>query len=223
MKYALLIACLASPALADRQTFPPVDEAAQDPTLVAFRDSLRAKVAARDLDAVLANSCPDIYLDYTGDGGRDELRDFLDIDPETLPEFDRHHAGRISEAHWVSLEETLSTPGFFDDEGEFWMPHQWQITLPADLDPDLAYFVSGQNVSLRQSPELGAPVLDLISHEVVIIRDFNQFADYQSVLLTDGTQGYMHNDFLWPMTSYRAALVKSDSGAWQLCTFTFGD
>ncbi|SLN11216.1 SH3 domain-containing protein [Ruegeria meonggei] len=222
MKYALLLtALICGPALADRQSFPPVDQAERDPSLVAFRTDLLAKVAARDVDGVLAAACPDIYLSHGGNGGPDELRATLVAD--TLTDQDQQNADQIRENRWSDLENTLSQPGYFDDEGEFWMPHQWQITLPATLDPYKAFFVTGQDVTLRQEALRGAPILGLISHEIVIVPEYQDASEYQRVLLTDGTTGYMHSDFLWSMVGHRAALVKSDAGTWQLCTFVSGD
>ncbi|WP_170572001.1 SH3 domain-containing protein [Ruegeria atlantica] len=224
MRYCLLlVAWVGGPALADRQSFPPVDQADQDPSLVAFRDELLAQVKAGDTEAIVTQVCPDIYLSHGGGGGPEELRANLVLDPKTLSEEVRGNADALRDQYWTDLENTLSQPGYFDDEGEFWMPHQWQITLPASLDPQLAYFVTGTEVSLRQKPDRNAPILGLISYEIAIIRDFQDGAEYQRVLLTDGTQGYMHTDFLWPMTGYRAAFVKSDAGNWQLCTFVSGD
>lgn len=207
----LAIALICGPALADRQSFPPLDEADRDPSLVAFRDNLLANVEARDIEAVIASACADIYLSHGGEGGPEELRANLAPDQESQQDY------------WAALQTTLSQPGYFDDQGEFWMPHQWQITLPADLDPTIAYFVTGENVSLRQGASSDMPVLALISHEVVLIPQFQPDADYQRVLLTDGTPGFMHRDFLWSMTGYRAALVKSGTGEWQLCSFVTGD
>ncbi|MCG7518127.1 SH3 domain-containing protein [Ruegeria sp. Ofav3-42] len=224
MKFTLvLLAMICGPALAERQSFPPVDEADRDPTLVAFREALLAKVAARDIEGVIADTCPDIYLSHGGNGGPLELRANLDPDPETLPEQDRRHADKIREGYWSDLEHTLTQPGYFDEEGEFWMPHQWQITLPATLDPHMAFYVTGQDVALRKAAVGGAPILALISHEIVIAPSYSEVNDYQSVYLTDGTAGYMHSDYLWPMTGHRAAFVKSDAGEWQLCTFVSGD
>ncbi|KUJ81971.1 hypothetical protein [Ruegeria profundi] len=224
MKYALLlVAVLSSPAFADRQTFPPADQANRDPSLVAFRETLLSYVSARDVDAVVATACPDIYLSHGGSGGPAELRANLTLDPETLSEEDQGKADELRAQYWADLEYTLAQPGYFDEEGEFWMPHQWQITLPASLDPQLAFFVTGTDVALRQGPDRTALTLGLISHEVVIIREFQNDTEYQRVLLTDGTQGYMHRDYLWPMTGYRAAFSKSDAGDWQLCTFVSGD
>ncbi|WP_281994550.1 SH3 domain-containing protein [Ruegeria faecimaris] len=222
MRYALLFALLCSPALADRQSFPPVDEAERDATLVSFRANLLNMVAERDIEGVLSVACPDIYLSHGGNGGPDELREYLTPGPATS-EQDDDDREKVVETYWSDLENTLTQPGYFNEDGEFWMPHQWQLTLPASLDPALAYFVTAQDVTLRNAPNRGAAILDLISYEVVIIRDFSPIAQYQRVLLTDGGQGYMHSDFLWPMTGYRAALAKSETGEWQLCTFVSGD
>ncbi len=205
----LLIALICTPALADRPSFPPSDQADRDPNLVAFREDLLASIAARDTEAVVARACPDIYLSHGGDGGPVEFRQNLQADS--------------SEAYWTALQETVSQPGYFDDQGEFWMPHQWQISLPASLDPFVTYYVTGENVTLRRAPDRSGSVLGLISYEVVLIPDYQDGSEYQLVRLTDGTSGYMHSDFLWSMVGYRAAMVKSEGGDWQLCTFVTGD
>lgn len=219
----LLVAMICGPALADRQTFPPIDQADQDPSLVVFRVELRAKVAARDVDAVAASACPDIHVGHGVESGPDAFRTNLTVASEALAEEDSDQADAIRDAYWKALEDTLSQPGYFDDQGEFWMPHQWQITLPASLDPAVAHFVTAEKVTLRGSPSRSGAILALISHEVVLVPEYQDRAEYQFVRLTDGGTGYLHSDFLWPMTGYRAALVKSEVGDWQLCTFVSGD
>ncbi len=223
MRLALVLLVIATPSLADRMSFTPVDEAERDPTLVEFRKELLELVAARDIETLVARACPDIYLSHGGSGGPEEFRANLTVDPETLSEEYREQADEIREEYWSALQATLSQPGYFDDQGEFWLPHQWQITLPASLDPFQTYFVTGERVSLRQSPSRSGAIKGLVSHEVVIVADYQPDAEYQGVLLTDGTWGFIHRDFLWSMVGYRAALVKSEEGQWQLCTFVSGD
>ncbi|MEM1006825.1 MAG: SH3 domain-containing protein [Pseudomonadota bacterium] len=218
-----LMILIGAPALADRQSFPPVDQADTDPSLIAFRDDLLAKVAARDTDAVVAAACPDIHVSHSAETGPEAFRSNLTQTSENPPDDSGDQADTLRDAYWAALQDTLASPGYFDDQGEFWMPHQWRITLPARLDPALAYFVTGTNVSLRQAPSQQAAVLAPISHEVVLVPDYRDTQDYQPVRLTDGTSGYMHRDFLWSMVGYRAALVKSDAGDWQICTFVSGD
>lgn len=216
-----LVMC--GPAFAQRQTFPPVDQAEQDPTLLKFRSDLLAKIEARDTEAVVAATCPDIYLSHGSNGGPDEFRINLTEPPDQLSEEFRDEADELRDAYWTDLYETLSQPGYFDEQGEFWMPTHWQIALPASLDPFTAYFVAAEQVTLRQSPSRGGPIVGLISHEVVIVPDYQTDETYQKIRLTDGTTGYMHGDFLTSMVGYRAALVKSEAGDWQLCTFVTGD
>ncbi|EEE38082.1 hypothetical protein RKLH11_1923 [Rhodobacteraceae bacterium KLH11] len=214
---------IASAALAQRQTFPPVDEADRDPSVAAFREGLLAKIKARDTDAVTAAACPEIYLSHGSAGGPEEFRTNLTVPPETLAEEFQDEAAELRDYYWSQLQDTISQPGYFDDQGEFWMPHHWQITLPASVDPFTAFFVSGDNITLRQAPSRGAAILALISHEIVIAPDFQPGEEYQKIRLTDGTSGYLLSTFLTPMTGYRAAFVKSDTGDWQLCTFVTGD
>ena len=149
MRFAavLLAVVICTPALAQRQSFPPKDEAGQDPSLVDFRAELLNRIAARDSDFVVASACPNIYLSHGSAGGPEEFRLNLTVPPETLSEEFRHEADELRDTYWADLQTTISQPGYFDDQGEFWMPHQWQITLPAALDPFTAFFVTGKDVS----------------------------------------------------------------------------
>ena len=82
----LLSTALATTTHAAPVLTPPVDEADKDAALVAFRDGLRAAAEARDTDAVLAASCPEILISFGGDGGLDEFRAFLSVPEDTLSE-----------------------------------------------------------------------------------------------------------------------------------------
>ncbi len=219
----VLAVALCGPAFAQRQSFPPIDEAPRDPSLAAFRSELLNNVNARNTDAVVAAACPDIYLSHSSRGGPDEFRLNLTVPPESLVEEFRDEAEELSDFYWTELQKTLSQPGYFDDQGEFWMPYHWQLSLPASLDPFTAFFVQGESITLRQNPSRAAAILALVSHEVVIVPDFQPEREYQSVRLTDGTAGHMLTNFLHPMTGYRAAIAKSENGEWQLCTFVTGD
>lgn len=220
---AVICISLAQSAWADRKQFNPQDEAAQDPSLVVFRKDLQKAVTDRDVERVVAVACPDIYLSHGGSGGPTELRQNLTLPPETLDESNRDQADALREAYWNDLAKTIASAGYFDDEGEFWMPTQWRIPLPADLDPFDTYFIDGTRVSLREGPSRNSPILKTLSHELVTVPTFNPEQDYQSVLLADETNGYMHRDFLWSMVGHRAAFVKTPEGIWQLCTFVSGD
>lgn len=209
-----LVLFLAQPALAQRQSFVPRDEALANTDVLALRDRLRAAVAARDVDGLAAAACPDLSLSDDGPGGPDELRQML-TPSGTNPQ-------SAVDNRWQVLAETLAAPGYFDAEGEFWMPYHWRIQLPARIDPTQAFFVNGENVNLRQAPDRSGDILTRVSFEVVLAAGFDPEAEYRAVILSDSTRGYLHRDYLTPMSGARAALVRSPEGIWQLCTFTTG-
>ncbi len=220
---AAMCIALTQPALADRQEFPPQDDAAQDPSLVSFRIELQQAVAAGDIERLVSLACPDIYLSHGGSGGPTELRQNLSLPSETLNSSHYDQANALREAYWNDLAKTIASAGYFDDEGEFWMPTQWGIQLPAAMDPFETYFINGTRVSLRGGADRNSSLLQTISHELVTVPAFDPEQEYQSVLLSDGTAGYMHRDFLWSMVGHRAAFYKTPDGVWQLCTFVSGD
>jgi len=209
-----LLLCLAQPVLAERQSFPPRDEAADNPAVLAARDALRAAVAARDLGRLSAAACADLSLSDDGPGGPEELRQMLTVSDT--------NSETTVETRWQMLAKALAAPGYFDAEGEFWMPHHWRIQLPARIDPAQAHFVTGANVNLRKTPERTGEILTQVSFEVVLTAGFDPGAEYRAIILSDGTRGYLHRDYLTPMSGPRAALAQSPEGIWQLCTFTSG-
>ncbi len=218
-----LSALTATPTLAERIHLPPVDQAAKDPDLVQYRNRLRAAIAARDTDAVLALACDDIFLSFGGNGGLAEFRQYLTVPPEMLSEEYRDQAGAMREGYWRDLENTLARPGYFDGSNEFWMPLYWQIELPEDMDPYTTYFVDGTQVLLRAGPSRSDPVVNRLSHELVTVVDYDPDSTYLKVRTGDGQSGYTHRDYLYSIIGYRAQLTRSGNGQWQLCTFVAGD
>jgi hypothetical protein len=116
----------------------PVDEAAQVPAFKAFRDALRAAVAARDADRVLALMHPAI-----GQGG-------LEMALRTTKE----QLGGQEHQSWTALDELLRLGGTFTkgpnrvrDSGErqyaareFCAPYVWSA-FPAPLPDPVAGLV----------------------------------------------------------------------------------
>lgn len=210
----LAVLLCAAPAFADRMSFPPQDEASRDASLVAFREDLRTAVAGRDLETLLAAACPDLTLSDDGPGGPEELRHLLTVGA--------NRPAADVDASWAALARTLATPGYFDADGEFWMPSHWRIHLPARIDPSQSWFTAGENVNLRAAPSRDAAVVTRVSYEVVLAEQETPDSDYRAVILTDGTRGFLHRDYLVQMSGYRAAFAASPDGTWQLCTFTSG-
>lgn len=200
----------------------PVDEAAEDRSFETFRMVLRAAVAERNTEFVLSQSCPDILVSLGGNGGREELREFLTVPEETLSDEYKPQAAAMREAHWGALEDVLGMGGSFNDEGEFWAPYTFNIELPEGWEAYSTYFVTGTNVMFRARPEPSAPPITSLSHVAIIVDGYDPEAEYQPAKLASGVTGYIHRDYIRGVADHRAGFVRNDAGHWQLCSFVAG-
>ncbi len=227
MKHLILIAAFTLfPVRApDAQQFQalPVDEAAQDPEFKAYRDRLLAAVVARDIDAILQMADTDVHLSFGGISGRDQLRAFLEVDPDQLSEDYKYEAPAMRARNWYELEAVLRMGGVFEDDGEsFAAPYTWTYDLPEEFDPFETYFVTGSEVVLRDRPIRWGKGVARLDYDVVKVIDEAPGTGYAKIRLVDGTTGYAHLDYLRSVVDYRALFAKPE-GEWQMMTFIAGD
>lgn len=208
-------------AIAQNPTFPPVDEALKDPTLVAFRNALLAAVETRDTEAVVALSSPNIHLSFGGDTGHDSLRNFLNVPIENLSEDYKSQAPEMRDNIWNGLKDTLKLGGRFED-GIFIAPHMFTADIPADAEAYETHFVTGTQVLMRSAPQKTAPILRRLSYNIVYSDDWNPDGTYQAIRLPDGTKGYVAKQYLRPLVDYRIFIARQN-GAWKMTTYITGD
>jgi hypothetical protein len=200
---------------------PPVDEAAQDVSFLAYRTDLINAVAARDTEAVIALSSPEISLSFGGNEGHDDLRDNLDVPVEKLAERYKEKAPQMREAYWNALETALKMGGRFV-EGGFYAPYTWLAPEPQHMDPYDVYYVVGHNVRMRTGGNVAAPILGHLSYNAVEVHEWAEDAPYQSIKLPDGTMGFIATRYLRFLLDYRATFYKQD-GKWVMTGFLAGD
>ncbi|MEW5861049.1 MAG: SH3 domain-containing protein [Cyanobacteriota bacterium] len=97
--------------------------------------------------------------------------------------------------------------------------------------------IVGDNVNVRSQPGTGAPVIGVVSNEIIQMdratfeklpqRMQQAFANWNPegwtpVILPNGKRGYVQNRFAYEPLGYRAVFVKS-GGKWQLRAFVTGD
>lgn len=220
--FAFSILLTALPAQAQTLRAPPVDEAAQNPGFVAYRTALINAVVRRDIDAVLKMSAPDIHLSFGGAAGRDQFREFLEVDPVQLAEEYKHEAPRMRAENWAALETVLRMGGQFTDTATFVAPYTWTFDLPEDVDAFAAHMVTGNGVVLRDRPIRFGAALARLDHDVVLLRERAVGTSYSRVETMDGTMGYVHVDFLRAYVDFRA-IFHFDEGIWLMTTFIAGD
>lgn len=200
----------------------PFDEAAKDPSFMAYRAKLLTAVKNRDTESVITLSSPQIELSFGGDSGHDRFREFLNVPVESLSDEYKHEADEMRAAYWSALEQVLENGGKFNDENEFIAPYTFAADIPENLDAFETYFVMGTDVLLRNGPDKDAPAIDALNHNIVIVSHWAPERDYQNVKLPSGKSGYISAQFLRSLVDYRAIFAKTDR-KWEMQYFIAGD
>ena len=209
-----ILACLATtPVHSELVKILPVDEAAQDPDFLAFRDRLIAAVLRRDVNAVVAVAATDIKLSFGGAYGREQFRQNLLSD-------DNGEGG----SYWEELEWALKLGGVFDGE------HGRQFCTPyvscngphqcTNCDPFEYLVAISDHAPVYAAAAAAAPVLTYLSYELVTLISYG--SPWRQVQLQDGRTGYVtFPDFRSPI-GHRTYFEQRD-GRWQMRIFIAGD
>lgn len=199
----------------------PVDEAAKDPSFLAYREALLETVKARNTEAFLKFVDPGIHLSFGGDVGHEAMRRSLNLSANDLSEEYKSQAEKLRREYWHEIEKVLILGGRFD-EGAFVAPYTWQAKIPKDANAYQTYFVIGSNVLLRTNPNANAPIITRLSYNIVYNNVWQEDTDYQAVHLPDGQKGYLSSQYLRSLIDYRASFIKTN-GRWQMVMFIAGD
>ena len=198
----------------------PVDEAAKDPSLVAFRYKLIQAAKTRDLNFVLSVLDPKIKNSF---GGNDGIEGFKRIWEPAKPET----------GLWLTLLKVLSMGGSFyrhNPEWGFAAPYvhsRW----PSDFDPYDYAAITGRNVNIRAAPNASAPVLARLSCDIVKLEGYlpgedeivgAQEAVWVKIKTQAGQIGYVSRRFIYSPISHRVRFVKRE-GKWWIISLLAGD
>ena len=213
--------CLGRPALAAkpapeagymRFSFPPVDEALQDGTLVEFRSRLLKAVRSRDVAAV---------LQVTAGSAKQTLFAAAAIGPQA--------------EDWSQLDRALSLGGSFTTRRgavpgrrEFCAPYVFSAfptSVPHDLSGELdPAAIIAASVPLRSMPTDGATSILTLSHELVkrngdSRKDGGQY--WIGVIAFDGREGWVKSSEIRYPDDVHVCMAQLD-GQWTLTSFGRG-
>ncbi len=205
---------LASPASAHDVPACVVDNAAKDPSFVAYRKQLLAAIAARDVKTVVAAADPKVQLSFGGDAGRQTLAKWLSDS--------KGGKGPIGVAFWDELAEVLSNGGLLDEDQGYAAPSYYAVQPPPGLKDGFDMFVTGSMVLVRKAPDGNADVLDRVSCDYVKSLTTEWNTPWLKIETRGGTVGYMSAKFLRHNYDYRAGFSKK-SGKWLMTFFIAGD
>jgi hypothetical protein len=226
LRSLLLLSLLAvSPPAGQVMELLPVDEASEDPSFLAFRDSLTTALEVNDTTFVFGRTQEDVFNGFGGDGGIDELREFY-----------------WGEDFRLDLLTTLNLGGRFspaDELGDgvaaqFVAPYTYDYPPTPDDWPDaFDWYFETSAVVVVPTEVVGAPggeVLATLGHSIVIRSDWwpavnpdgIQEPVWSEVRLADGRVGYALAENLRGGSDFRAFFEKHD-GAWVFTGWAAGD
>jgi hypothetical protein len=202
---------LSAPVPAEELKLYPVDEAAQDPAFLAFRDDLLAAIRRRDLEAVVAVASDDIKLSFGGSYGRQTFREWL-VEDDT----------GLGTSYWVELERAIGLGGVFEGPESFCTPYVFCLDIPdCDIcDPHETLVAVNDRAPVYGAPDRTSEVVATLSYSVV--RTLDHGHPWQRIALPGGGTGFVTAPEFRSPIDYRARFEKRD-GRWQMIVFIAGD
>ncbi|MFZ0061958.1 MAG: SH3 domain-containing protein [Pyrinomonadaceae bacterium] len=229
--FATVLITLLTPALfpgtrAQEVKLYPVDEATHDPSFKRFRDKLIVAVKKRDRKFLLNILHPEIINSFGGDG---RIPEFVTMWKLNSPD------SKV----WAELLTVLSMGGSFgNDRGRkiFEAPYvssSWERIekkLPGQYGDVFYAAIVKQNVRVHSRPDAQAPVVIVLSYDVVEI-DYEGSVEENAEESTNrwvkiktlkGIQGYVRGSEARTPTDFSAGFKKV-RGKWLMYFFVAGD
>lgn len=225
--FAALLAVLAGPCAAvaepDTQMQPfvgggdifvqPLDQAAEDPSFLAFREELLAIIARKDVPALKRALAADMTTSFGAEGGGPEAF-------HAMWELDAPETSSV----WQELGTVLAMGGIFLDRETFSAPYIFSA-WPDAID---AFFhvATVTPTELRARPAADAASLRALPANLVL-----QLADTGTEVLPDGwmkvieasgKSGYVEGKAVRSPIDFRAGFQKTQEG-WKMTYFVAGD
>ena len=219
-KLTLLVLCLLFLALAaagQERYLRPVDEAAEDPSFLAFRTKLIAAAERKDGRYVLSMVDPKIQNGFGDRNGIAWFRRDWKLD-------------RPDSEFWPKFLAVMKNGGSFIGEGAkklsiFAAPYIYS-SWPEDLDAFDHFAITGTDVNLRKEGRADAEVVGKLSHNIVKIEgdigNDGKTPEWRRVTTLGGLTGYVHRDYVRSSVDYRAGFEKK-RGRWVMTFFLAGD
>ena len=219
-KLTLLVLCLLFLALAaagQERYLRPVDDAAKDPSFLAFRTKLIAAAERKDGRYVLSMVDPKIQNGFGDRNGIAWFRRDWKLD-------------RPDSEFWPKFLAVMKNGGSFTGEGakkmsNFAAPYIYS-SWPEDLDAFDHFAITGTDVNLRKEGRADAEVVGKLSHNIVKIEgdigNDGKTPEWRRVTTLGGLTGYVHRDYVRSSVDYRAGFEKK-RGRWVMTFFLAGD
>ena len=198
-----------------------VDEAAHDPSFLAFRTALQQAIRRRDAKFLIGVLDNYIKLSFGDDSG---IERFIEMWDPYSPQ----------STIWRELGDVLSLGGTFGygkySRDTFCAPYVFGLS--GQLGDVWDAVIVGNNVQAHAQPSNSSPVITVFSYDVVklgpydpnpVTEKIGEFSyPWKQIRLAGQRTGYVYGRYVRSPLDYRAAFKKID-GAWKLTVFVKGD
>lgn len=203
---------LAGPCLAQRGTnvgrrIPPTDQAARDPKLVAFRNSLVAAAGRRDSAWVRSHLTQEPYSSFSGERTVEAFASHWQLDSPSSP-------------FWKELPAVLRMGGCFTGPSQFASPYYYAL-FPNDIDAWEHDVVVRPSAALRAEPAAQSAVIETLRYDIVEIQSHDE-EPWRLVRSASGKLGYVERSALRSPHGARVVIERVEA-QWRLSTFIAGD
>lgn len=218
--FCIVIVALSAVAARAAEPVPPtrlfpVDEAARDPSFVAFRDELKAVIARKDAAKLFTYLASDIKLDFGGGyGGPEFHKRWKPFDKDTKV--------------WKALSLVVDNGGKFPVSGGFAAPYVF-AAFPEGLDAFEVLIATNKDAVMRTAPRPDAAIVRKLDHDILtIVKSAHRLqheagpTDWSEVKDANGKHGFVLDQDLRSPIDYRAIFERRD-GKWVMQTFIAGD
>lgn len=196
-----------------------VDEGEKDVSFNAFREKLIKAVKKRDAKYLISQLDRNITVSFGSDAG---IKDFIKFWNINSPD------SRL----WDELLTVLTNGGNFLPERRMQMfaaPYSFS-NFPVDLDAFEYYVIFGNNVRLREEPDLKSKVIAVLSYNIVRVDFQNSVNDgkaeptylWLKVETLGGKKGFVDAKYVRSAIDYRAIFEKKGR-VWKMTAFVAGD
>lgn len=203
------------PAYADK--LYPVDQGSTDSSFKAFREQLRSAIKRHDSKFILHSLAPDVLVSY---GGCEGVKCFTQFWKLNQP----------NSQLWSTLSNILSLGGSFEtyrSEKYFCAPYIFSkfpnSVNGKELEGVHEYAaIIGQNVNVRSRPNLNAPIVTILSYDIVKLEQSLNSSSGNWFKILAPTPGYVSSQFIRNPFGYRACFKKVN-GKWLMNALIAGD
>jgi hypothetical protein len=221
----------------------PVDEGPKDPSFQAFRARLIEAVKNRDTKFILSILDPHITNSFGFRASRIEVaknrgEKFIPsiLDPNITNSFggddgvkqfkEKWKPDNPNSELWDVMVKILSMGGSFR-KNEFCAPYVFSM-FPDQFDSFEHSAIIGEQVRVREQPDLTSPVIASLSYDIVAEADPSTEPvkkdghTWIAIKLSNGKTGFVSKQFIRSPIDYRACFTKKN-GKWWMGALVAGD